>query len=159
MTSWTDVTGATPELADAVRQRFEAHGLGLLATLRSDGFPRISGIEPLFDLDELWLGMMAGSLKARDLHRDPRCALHNATVDKDVHDGDVKITGRAVAAAGAVRERYMAAWRDHRGTDVPEPFELFHLDVTELARIRPNVDHLVIESWRVGRGLRVVNRR
>jgi hypothetical protein len=158
MASWIDVATAAPELAAGVRARFDAHGLGLLATLRADGFPRISGVEPLFELGELWLGMMDGSRKAGDLHRDPRCALHNATVDKEVRDGDVKITGRAVAVAGPDRERYERAWRSARGMDVPEPFELFRVDVTELARIRPAVDHLVIESWRVGGDVRAVNR-
>src|SRR4051812_15999577 len=96
MPTWTQFTDASPELADAVRGRFEAHGLALLATVRRDGSPRISGIEAFFADGELWLGMMDASLKARDLQRDPRLALHNATVDKDVADGDAKISGRAV---------------------------------------------------------------
>src|SRR2546429_100973 len=96
MASWSEVESAAPELAERVRERFEATGLGLLATLRADGSPRISGIEPLFALDELWLGMMHGSRKAADLQRDPRLALHNATEDKQVTNGDARITGRAV---------------------------------------------------------------
>src|SRR5919205_2769551 len=96
MASWSGVTSAAPELAALVRARFEATGLGLLATLRRDGSPRISGIEPLFTDAELWLGMMPGSRKAADLLRDPRFALHNATVDKQVTHGDAKLSGRAV---------------------------------------------------------------
>lgn len=158
MASWTEVEAAAPALAAAVRERFEAHGLGLLATLRADGFPRLSGIEPMFDLGELWLGMMLDSRKALDLRRDPRCALHNATVDKEVRDGDVKITGRAVDVVGAEREAYKKAWLAARGTEVPEPFELFRIDVVELARITPAGDHLVIESWREGGEPRSVDR-
>src|SRR5919198_1030257 len=96
MASWSSVTSAAPELAKTVRARFEATGLGLLATLRRDGSPRISGIEPLFTADDLWLGMMPGSRKASDLVRDPRFALHSATVDKQVTQGDAKVGGRAV---------------------------------------------------------------
>jgi hypothetical protein len=70
--SWSEVEAAAPELAERVKERFAATGLGLLATLRADGSPRISGIEPLFALDELWLGMMDGSRKATDLLRPPR---------------------------------------------------------------------------------------
>src|SRR4051794_36207099 len=84
MPTWTEVTSAAPELAAVVQGRFDAHGLALLATVRRDGAPRISGIEPLFALDEVWLGMMDHSRKAQDLLRDPRLALHSATVDKQV---------------------------------------------------------------------------
>ena len=66
MASWSQVEAAAPELAERVKERFDATGLGLLATLRTDGSPRISGIEPLFALDELWLGMMHGSRKAAE---------------------------------------------------------------------------------------------
>lgn len=159
MASWTEVDAAAPELAAAVRARFEAHGLGLLATLRADGFPRLSGVEPLFDLGELWLGMMTNSRKGLDLRRDPRCALHNATTDKDVHEGDVKITGRGIPVTGDELEAYKAAWLTHRGSEVPEPFDLFRIDVYELARITPAGDHLVIESWREGGEVKSVNRR
>src|ERR687886_1463709 len=97
MPAWKEVAAAAPELAALVRKRFEATGLGLLATLRRDGAPRISGIEPLFTDDELWLGMMPGSRKAADLLRDPRFAFHSATVDKQVTHGDAKLSGRAIA--------------------------------------------------------------
>lgn len=54
-----------------------------LATLRRDGSPRISGTEVVFDDEagEIYLGMMPGSVKALDLRRDPRLALHSPTVD------------------------------------------------------------------------------
>lgn len=158
MGSWDEVESDAGELAGAVRGRFEAYGLALLATLRADGFPRISGVEPLFAAGELWLGMMEHSRKALDLHRDPRCALHNATTDKDVHDGDVKITGRGIAVVGAAKDAYRASWREQRGTEVPEPFELFRVDVAELARIMPAGDHLLIQSWRTGGAVREAKR-
>src|SRR5690349_13866837 len=94
MATWLEFTEAAPELASRVRGRFEATGLGFLATLRRDGSPRLTGVEPLFALDEVWLGMMPGSRKALDLRRDPRLALHNASTDKEVRDGDARITGR-----------------------------------------------------------------
>src|ERR687883_1376464 len=96
MADWSTVSAQVPELAARVRARFEATGLGLLATLRRDGSPRISGIEPLFTDDELWLGMMPDSRKATDLLRDPRFALHSATVDKQVTEGDARLSGEAV---------------------------------------------------------------
>ena len=81
MASWNDVTTEAPELAKRVQSRFAANKEVVLATLRKDGSPRISGIETMFVLDELWLGMMPESLKALDLQRDPRLALHSAPQD------------------------------------------------------------------------------
>src|SRR5438105_6347285 len=113
MPSWSEVVSAAPELAATVQARFDAYGLALLATLRRDGSPRISGIEPLFALGELWLGMMQDSRKAADLLRDPRFALHSATTDKQVTAGDAKISGRAVivdedATIAGFREAFAA---------------------------------------------------
>jgi Pyridoxamine 5'-phosphate oxidase len=162
MAIWTDVEAAAPELAATARQRFEAHGLALLATLRRDGSPRISGIEPLFALGELWLGMMPGSRKAADLQRDPRFALHNATVDKEVKDGDAKISGAAVVVDDeADFARFLKAFKAATGyaPGPPGSFVLFKADVREVSMVKPAGDHLDIESWREGRGLRKVERK
>src|SRR5947209_19347977 len=96
MTTWNDVLAAAPELAQRVQERFQATGLGFLATLRADGAPRISGVEPSFWSGELWLGMMDASRKARDLQRDPRLSLHAASIDKKVVEGDARVSGLAV---------------------------------------------------------------
>jgi hypothetical protein len=162
MASWTDVEAAAPELAATARQRFEVYGLGLLATLRRDGSPRISGIEPLFALGELWLGMMPGSLKAADLGRDPRFALHNATTDKNVSEGDAKIGGRAVPVEDeADFTRFLEAFEAATGyaPGPPGSFHLFKADVLEVSTVKPGGDHLDIESWREGRGLRTIERK
>lgn len=160
MASWSDFRTAAPELAQAVQDRFEAHGLALLATLRRDGSPRISAIELLFAEGELWLGMMADSRKAADLERDPRLAMHNATVDKEVKEGDAKLSGRAVAVRDdAEWERFLGALKKHSGY-VPEGrFPAFRVDVTEASTLHPAGDHLVIESWREGEPVRRVERR
>ncbi|HEV3354097.1 MAG TPA: pyridoxamine 5'-phosphate oxidase family protein [Acidimicrobiales bacterium] len=160
MASWAEVEDAAPELAERVRERFQATGLGLLATLRADGSPRISGIEPLFALDELWLGMMLESRKAADLRRDPRLALHNATEDKQVTNGDARISGRAVELTdGESLERFSQAFRGETGYSPPPPYHLFKVDVTELMFLKPGGDHLVIESWREGQDPKRIERR
>ncbi|MFN8638324.1 MAG: hypothetical protein U0360_02435 [Dehalococcoidia bacterium] len=56
MVSWAEFEQEAPALAGRVRARFEAHKHLLLATLRREGAPRISGIEALVALGELWLG-------------------------------------------------------------------------------------------------------
>jgi hypothetical protein len=158
MSTWSETEAAAPELAAAVRGRFEAHGMGLMATLRRDGSPRISGIEPLFALGELWLGMMPDSLKGADLRRDPRLALHSATEDKDVKEGDAKIAGRAVEiTAEGVRQEYLEALSEATGFE-PEDCQVFRVEVTGLSLIRPAGDHLDIHSWREGGEARLIER-
>src|SRR5215208_6427294 len=101
MANWSEVEAAAPELAARARATLDAHKHKVLATLRRDGSPRLSGIEATIVDGELWLGMMPGSRKALDLRRDPRLALHSASVDPPSDDpsawpGDAKLSGRAV---------------------------------------------------------------
>lgn len=160
MASWNDVTTAAPEIAGLARARIEATGLALLATLRRDGAPRISGVEPSFFGDHLWLGMMDGSRKARDLQRDPRFSLHNATVDKSVAEGDVKISGRAVEVHDdAQKTEFLRLFREANGYAPPDgPMHLFTADVVEVVTILPAGDHLDIDTWIEGRGTVHVDR-
>jgi hypothetical protein len=161
MATWSDVSAAAPELAQRVRDRFEAHGLAFLATLRRDGSPRISGLEPLFAMDDLWLGMMPASRKADDLMRDPRFALHSATVDKQVTSGDAKLSGLArPVTAPEELERYARAFKAATGYDPGSgPFTLFRADIQEVSFLMPAGDHLDISWWREGSGLQSVERR
>jgi hypothetical protein len=162
MTSWNDFAAAAPELSTLVQARIQDTGLAMLATLRADGSPRISGIEPTIFDGEIWLGMMDRSLKARDLQRDPRLSLHNATVDKELTRGDVKISGRGVEITDDETKRaFLKTFIETNGYGPPEdsPLQLFTVDITEVASVQPGGDHLVIQSWSPERGLRRVERR
>ena len=96
MASWLEITAAAPELAAKVRSAFDAHKHKVIATVRADGSPRVSGTELDFLGGEAWLGSMPGALKARDLLRDPRLAIHCAPLDLELSTPDVKLAGRAV---------------------------------------------------------------
>ena len=159
MASWEEIETAAPELAARARASFDAHKHKVLATLRRDGSPRISGIEASFADGQLWLGMMPGSRKALDLRRDPRLALHSASVDPPEDDpgswaGDAKLSGRAVEVDDSAMLERMGA-----GEEAGEA-HLFRVDVTELVhtRVGEPADHLVIELWQEGRGLRIMRR-
>lgn len=153
---WSRFAAEAPETEAVFRRRLEATGLALLATLRADGSPRISPLEPLLAGDRLWLGMMPGSTKTVDLRRDPRCCLHTATADKDVADGDAKLFGRALAVEGeADRRAYAAAFKEATGHDVeamPGGFDLFWLELTGGSSLVLGSDqqHLRITSWKPG---------
>jgi len=154
MATWHEIEQSAPELAEHVRRRFEAHRHHTLATLRRDGSPRISGIEVKFDGDEVYLGMMSDSLKAADLRRDPRIALHSHSEDPpesqaEAHrwSGDAKIAGRAAELPN----------EDQPG----EPSGRFRIDLTEAVFIRVGdpPDHLLVESWHAHKGYRRRQRR
>ena len=137
MASWHEAETEAPELAARARQLFDVNKHKTLATLRRDGSPRISGIEVEFEDGELWFGSMWRAVKALDLQRDPRFAIHSASDGADFQ-GDAKVAGRA--------EEVSSDGRSHR----------FRADVTELVVISLGgdpPDHLVIESWHAGRGL------
>ena len=153
MVRWSEVEREAPELAAAARQLLDAGVHKTLATLRRDGSPRISGSELQVRDGDLWLGSMWQAVKARDLQRDPRFALHSASVDPPAWRGDAKLAGRAEE----VLDPGQAGPDDGAP---PERSHLFRLDVTELTvvRLADSGDRLVVESWHAGRGLTRVER-
>ena len=170
MASWRVIEEAAPELAARTRASFDAHKHKVLATLRRNGSPRISGIEATFEDGELWLGMMPGSRKALDLRRDPRLALHSASVDPPddptTWPGDAKLAGRAVEVHDpALLRRFAGAGEEGggggTGGEAAERPHVFRVDITELVhtRVGDPADHLVIDLWQAGKGLRQLRRR
>ena len=129
---------------------FDAHKHKTIATLRADGSPRISGIEIVFEDGHLVFGSMSKARKGADLLRDPRFALHSATVDpiegaEAQWPGEAKVSGRAVAA-GPI-------------TEGPEG-DRFHADIAEVVHTHLNEQAtlLVVEWWTRARGLRRIER-
>ena len=88
--TWQEFAEQDPELAALGEERLNRHGLVMLATLRKNGWPRVSPVEPLFFNGQLYLGMTRRSRKALDLLRDPRCSVHNAVSDRHGGEGEFK---------------------------------------------------------------------
>jgi hypothetical protein len=122
--------------------------------MRRDSSPRISGIELILAEGEVWFGCMPQSLKALDLMRDPRFALHSGTEDPPDWKADAKIAGRAEEETDPERKEAIV-----KGEAPPGPFHLFRLDVNELVVTGVEGDRLVIESWHEGRGVTRRERR
>jgi hypothetical protein len=92
---------------------------------------------------------MPRSRKGDDLRRDPRFALHSASVDPPEGDqaawpGDAKIAGRAVYA----------------GPVEGMPGDLFRAEIDEVVvtGLTPDGKKLSIETWTPERGLRRIER-
>ncbi len=118
-----------------------------MATLRRDGSPRISGTEVEFADGQLRIGSMPGAVKALDLRRDPRVAIHGPTDDPPEGDasawqGEAKIAGLAAEVDSASSA--------HR----------FLIDIREavITRLNETGNRLVIESWTEARGYRIIER-
>jgi hypothetical protein len=154
MAGWSEIEVAAPELTALARRFFDLRRHMTLATLRRDGSPRISGTETDFREGQVYIGSMWQAVKALDLQRDPRFALHSGSDDPPDWRGDAKIAGRAeeITDPGTVARINEGApgGRSH----------LFRLDVTELVVVRLGdpADHLVIDSWHEGRGLSSIRR-
>ena len=149
MPRWADVEREVPELAAAAKRFLEARKHRTIATIRSDGSPRISGTEMEFDLGELVFGSMWRSHKALDLLRDPRFALHSGSDEPDVWTGDATVSG-------TVEEVDPERIEEIFGQAPPGPSHLFRADVTEVTVVTLNEarDRLILESWVHGRGYR-----
>ncbi len=150
MAAWQNVEQVEPEFAQRVRGLFDGHRHKTIATLRADGSPRISGIEAVFEDGELFFGSMPCARKGADLRRDPRFALHSATVDpvegaEAQWPGEAKISGRALAAGpvtgGPDGDRFRA--------EIAEVVDT-HLD--------QQATLLVVEWWTPAHGLRRTER-
>ncbi len=118
-----------------------------MATLRRDGSPRISGTEVEFADGQLRIGSMPGAVKALDLRRDPRVAIHGPSDDPPEGDasawqGEAKIAGLAAEVDSASSA--------HR----------FLIDIREavITRLNETGNRLVIESWTEARGYRIIER-
>ena len=159
MAAWNDVSLVAPAFAAAVQTLFDAHEHKTMATLRKDGSPRISGIEADFVDGELWLGAMWQSRKRLTCGATPASPSPSTADASKAWRGDAKIAGRAEEVVDPERKR---AVQSASGGEAPsEPFHLFRADVTKvvLVRVGEPPDHLVVESWHEGRGLRRVERR
>lgn len=114
-----------------------------MATIRCDGSPRISGTEVQFAGEHLQIGSMPRAVKAMDLRRDGRVAIHGPTHDplkSGRWKGEAKIAGRA------------------REVKSEGDGHTFQIDIDEAVITRLGGKGLVIESWNPTRGYRVLER-
>jgi hypothetical protein len=160
MVAWKEFVDEAPAIAEVFVRRHRATGnLCMLATLRSDGYPRISPMEPRIFEERLVLVGMPGTTKFRDLGRDPRFCLHTATVDPYVGEGDVKLWGEArnVQDQG-LHERFADDLFAESGLDLRgQVFDPFYVaDLTGGSSVQFADGQLTVTIWKPGEGERAV---
>jgi hypothetical protein len=155
MPSFSDFEQAAPDFAARVRAKLSATTHLTLATLRRDGAPRISGTECRFEDGELWIGSMWQALKAKDLLRDPRYALHSGSADPPAWTGDAKVAGTAHEVTDPALVERLNGEAAQGG-----PSHLFRLDVAEASTVGVDEERklLIVEVWTPERGLRRIER-
>jgi pyridoxamine 5'-phosphate oxidase-like protein len=92
--TWEELERAAPEIAAHGRELIEQFQFVLVGTLTKDGSPRITPVEAYIVDGHLLSNMIPGSLKARDLLRDPRVYVHAPVTAKEASP-EFKLAGRA----------------------------------------------------------------
>src|SRR5205807_4746367 len=136
--SWRDLELDASEIARLGMDRLNAARVALLGTLRRDGSPRISPVEPYFARGQLLVGAMAWSWKAADLLRDPRFVLHGAVTGPDSGEGELKLHGSAVEASEDLRRAPADAWWS---AQTPDKAIVFSLRIEQAAFIEWDIEH------------------
>jgi len=143
--TWRDLELGAPQIARLGRDRINAARVAMLGTLRHDGSPRISPVEPHVAEGQLLVGAIAWSRKAADLRRDPRFVLHSAVTGPDSGEGELKLYGSAMRAGphlhGAMSDAWWSAWPPDRAI-------VFSL----------RIDQAVFIEWDIERALMTVHR-
>jgi hypothetical protein len=147
MATWSEFEAAAPAFAARVRSLISSRKHLTMATLRRDGSPRISGTEVELTDGRLQIGSMPGAVKALDLRRDPRIAIHGPTEDPPsgapaAWKGEAKIAGTATEVeSGSSAHRFV-------------------IDINEavITHLNEAGNRLVVESWSPARGLRTFER-
>ena len=134
---WVDLERDAPRLAARARERLVDTGVLLVATVRRDGTPRLSPVEPLLLDGDLWLSMMWRSRKVADLARDDRVLLHSIVTGPQDPGGELKVRGRALPVDDAERrQRYCYAVKSLGWQPVEPYFHLFVVDIADVTSIR-----------------------
>ena len=148
---WNDLEAAAPEIAQLGKECFERARVALLGTLRRDGSPRISPVEPYLVHGQLLFGAMSWSLKTRDLLRDPRCVLHSAIANPDSGEGELKLYGRAGEADDPIRESCQEGWWRARPL---EAAVVFSMQIEQATFVSWDTEHgeMTVRRWSPLRG-------
>ena len=131
----------------------------LAGTIRRDGTPRISPVETHLVRGHLMVVMIEGTLKARDVARDPRIVLNAPVVDPSDPVEELKLRGRALpvddreqrAATVDAIER-ASGWRPR------DSWHFLSIDVDDAAYIAWKAGVMEMTRWTPAGGIQRTTR-
>lgn len=144
---WAEFATGAPEMAALGREQLDMRRVVLIATVRRDGSPRISGAEAVMFEGDLFLAMMWRSRKAVDLRRDPRLVIHNPICSNSGDEVEFSLKGRAIEVHDAgLRRRFVKAVA--ATTTWKEPhFHLFAIDIHSAAVVKYERGEQLVKVW------------
>ncbi|MFC5060995.1 PPOX class F420-dependent oxidoreductase [Actinomycetospora atypica] len=112
-------------MTDDHRALLAASRLGILATIKRDGLPQLSPVQPFYDPEAgtLQVSMTEDRAKARNLRRDPRAAVEVTAPDGRswaTAEGPVTLTGPGGDPQGPEVEALVAYYRAASGGEHPD---------------------------------------
>jgi Pyridoxamine 5'-phosphate oxidase len=150
--SWAELESAAPAVAASGAHRLDATRVALIGTIRRDGSPRISPMEPYLGDGRLLFGAMSWSRKAHDLSRDPRCVLHSPITAPDAGEPELKLYGEARAAAAEIRDGCARGWWHAHPREAAVVFELA-IEQAVLIEWKLQDEVMVLRRWSARDGL------
>ena len=155
MVTWSAFASAAPELASVGRSllfQFKV-GLAFLATIRSDGAPRLHPVCPVLSNDRLFVLVTPTSPKRGDLLRDGRYAMQSFPQPKPGSD-EFYVAGKAMVVDDDAVRAVILRDAQHMADASETAFELF-IDRVMLTRwenvLTPQM-HPVRTRWRAPAG-------
>ena len=145
--SWKDLENARPELAAFGVERFRQFDVAYLATIRTDGSPRVHPVTPIVGQGHLFLFMEPTSPKGHDLRRDGRYALHCSVSSSSGASGEFFISGHGRLIDDAAARRLAAELATYTPAD---RYLLYELDVESASCTIYTDGQPVRQHWKAG---------
>jgi hypothetical protein len=145
--SWKDLENARPELAAFGVERFRQFDVAYLATIRTDGSPRVHPVTPIVGQGHLFLFMEPTSPKGHDLRRDGRYALHCSVSSSSGASGEFFISGHGRLIDDAATRRLAAELATYTPAD---RYLLYELDVESASCTIYTDGQPVRQHWKAG---------
>jgi len=123
MVSWGEFEQADARLASFGRERLNDR-VAYLATVRSDGAPRVHPVAARIREERLFIRMDPASPKAKDLRRNGRYALHSQVLDTSGTGGEFAVSGLARLVDAALLLKRLT-----QGLPDPDRYIVFELGV------------------------------
>jgi hypothetical protein len=123
---WADVAAQLADLLTHEDPRSPNRSTFWLTTLNADGSPHVTSVGALWHSGSCWFQTGDGTRKAKNLARDPRCAISVATKGFDVTiSGDARRVADVATVAEIAGLWATSGWPaepDDTGTGITAPF-------------------------------------